>query len=548
MSAGIKTMLLQRLPGDSRHTKAGEAGATEQSSIARVPSLFSQERKGPQAVVLCLGLGLYTSRGRSLSSDVGSQLDLAEILTWLSSRVGDRPEPPGWMGLALVALLLWACWEATKFPRHHSMASAWDNVRILMQLLGDFLLAPFFMLMPPELTEVRYAPTPQNEKILASCPSIWRFKQMPWLRNPLLGFAALLWFDHRDNDRSLVHREKLSTQDGGTIALDWWRCSEPGANGKDKVMFIASTWSGESLVSFSREVCKHFTARGFQCVVMVKRGSGLIWPNEQPPREDGTRAKPWCIGGFEDMQQAIDHVAKICPGVPICGLGPSLGGCQLRNYVHATGTKCKLSAAVIVDAADDWNENIESISSRLPLIDGVLRQTADITFDACGAPDARLTEEPPPKGSFYTRMMSRIAGAFATQLRQQPEGKIFKFIRDRQAPAYGFEATTDGAKKYMQSCNAADPAGCAIPTLHLVSFNDFLIDFKVAKGLQKLYQASPNIVTCSTRMGTHVIRWNGLRGSCWISAVSCEFIESALKQQAGQIATDENEVCRCGGA
>jgi len=172
-----------------------------------------------------------------------------------------------------------------------------------------------------------------------------------------------------------------------------------------------------------------------------------------------------------------------------------------------------------------------------------------MTFDVCGAPVAKVAEE--PKASFSMRVMSRIAGAFAMQprkLQQQHEGEVFKFIRDRQAPAYGFEATNEGAMKYMQSCKAADPAGCAIPSLHLVSFNDFLIDFEVAKCLQKLYQASLNIVTCSTRMGTHVIRWNGLRGSCWISAVSCEFIESALQQQAGQNETDENEVCRCGGA
>lgn len=492
-----------------------------------VPSLLSQERLGVQVVVLCLGLGLYTSR---LDGETGSQFDLARLKAWLNSRWGDRfpqkweaavlwedavAEPPGWIALAIIAVVIWALWESTKFPRHHSLHSPWDYARMSMQMLGDVALVPFYLFLPAEFTEVLYASTPENERLLACCPSLWRFKQTPWFRNAFLSFCALMWHDlvhtMRGNDANVVHREHLRTPDGGTVALDWFGASKPGANGKTKVLFVTTTWAGDTLVSFPQEVCKHFEANGWQCVSMVKRGCGIAMPNKQTP-ESGSWVAPWCLGGFDDIQLAIDHVASICPGLSICGIGPSLGAGQLRNYVNKTGFKSKLAAVVVVDAGEDWEIALKSLDHRLPVVAKALAGTAHRACDECGVP---------------AKFESAVPAESASP---EGEGDLLRFVRERLAPAHGFEASVAGATQYLRSCQFADPAGCQTPTLEILTFNDLLTSVSMTRNTKMLHVASPHIVTCTTRQGTHIVRWNGIRGRCWISQVGCEFLESALKK------------------
>jgi len=498
--------------------------------------------------------GQWKSR---LSAEImGSQLDLVELATWLRSRTGDNippkwasamPEPPGLMTLIAIALVLWGFGEATAFPRHDSMQTAWDCARILMQLVGDLALLPLFLLLPGELTEVFYTPTPQNERILASCPSMWRFKQTPWFRNQLVSFAGLMYYDFRNSDQSVVHRETLRAPDGGTIALDWYGSSMPGTNGKSKVLFVASTWAGDALVTALLEVCKHFTAEGWQCVVMVKRGCGVTMPNKQFPLEGNTHVAPWCLSGFEDFQLAVDHVVNMCQGVPVCGYGPSLGAGQLRNYCRVTGTQCKLAAAVVVDAGEDWNLTVPSLDRRVPCISAALRMAGNASFDLCGVPQ-KVGMQPEESASDDFTLLPRIyAGlsqirSFAARLRdpQELEGPLFQWVRDRQAPALGFEASAAGVGQYLRRCQPADPSGCKVPTLEILTFNDFLVDASDIRNLQQMYLASPHIVTCTTRMGTHVVRWTGWRCSCWISPVACDFLESAMRELAEARDTSSN--------
>lgn len=469
------------------------------------------------AVVFSWIAGIYASSGHGLSGDFASPEVFIEPIAQ-TVKVIAAPEvfampgsPPVGMILLAVLLLIWSVWEATKFPRHQSMGTVWDCIRMMVQLAGDLLLVPFFIAMPGEVTEVEYRPTPQNKQILAACPSMWRFKQTPWFRNGFVSFAALMYYDFTGYDESMVHREKLLTADGATIALDWFGAKKPGANNKKKVLLVASTWTGDSMNSFSREACKHFTAQGWQCVVVVKRGCGLIMPNVQE-----TAVKPWCLTGFDDFQLAVDRVARLCPGVPICGLGPSLGATHLRNYVNSVGSKSKLKAVVCVDAGEDYTLAFDSLDRRLPLLSCVLVAAALKTFRVCGFAK--------PRGS---KAQKDVPAA---------EGVAHKWLREWMAPAHGFESSSSGVAQYLRTCQPNDPAGCKIPALEILSFNDLLSDPASVQIQQKYHLASPHIVTCVTQLGTHVIRWNGLKGRCWLSQVSCEFLESALKEQGAAMA------------
>jgi predicted alpha/beta-fold hydrolase len=524
----------------------GKGAATDAAQAMRQPAeRFSLQ--GLQAIALCLGVGVYSSRGRGLNGEiVDFGMDFTHLKTWFDSRLGDYfrdrlqladtwetavPEPPGWVTLAIIVVAIWAFWEATKFPRHHSMRSAFDCIRMMVQMLGDILLIPVFFFMPAELTEVKYISTPKNERLLASCLSLWRFKQVPWFRNPLMAFSALMYYDFKVNDKSAVHRETLLTPDGGCIALDWWRCPKPGPNGKAKVLFIGSTWSGDALVSFSHEICEYFTARGWQCVVMVKRGSGLTMPNEQPQPEDGSRSHPWCLAGFEDLQLAIDHVAELCSGLPLCGVAPSLGASQLRNYINRVGSQSKLKSAVVVDAGEDWELCFDSVENRLPAMSAVLVKVAAATFDACGVP-AKFGGESAREDGSDTVEVDMLAETVSSKRRVESGGPFKRFLRERMAPAHGFESSDRGVSSYLRSCQAHDPAGCKIPTLELLTFNDLLTDVGMISDLQNMHSVNSNIITCTTRQGTHIVRWHGIRGDCWISRVAFEFLEATLSLAA----------------
>merc|ERR1712045_860300 len=110
------------------------------------------------------------------------------------------------------------------------------------------------------------------------------------------------------------------------------------------------------------------------------RGCGNVMRNSQPPAGGPSKPGLWCLSGLDDVKLAIDHVARECPGVPICGLGFSTGAGQLRNYVNSTGKSSKLAAAVLTDAAPEWGMAMESLDKRMPFIGQALNMTISDAF------------------------------------------------------------------------------------------------------------------------------------------------------------------------
>lgn len=397
----------------------------------------------------------------------------------------------------------WAAWEAVKFPRTVSIATAWELAKTLVQFAGDIGLSPLFALLPGEKPFVKFQRTKTNRRIVKACPSLQYFKQSAFFRNPSFAFLALMVRDCRGNDTKLVRRERLQTKDGGIVALDWWIETEVPHDAR--ILYIGSTFSGDALNRVSRDICRHFAARGWRCVTMVKRGCGLTMPNVQPPGATGT----WCFSGIEDITLGIDHIAAAYPGVPICGLGISTGGAQLRNYVCSTGAASKLAACVVVDAASRWEECMLDCDRRVPHIARVLFLAAESTLAHCN----RKSEE-----------------VLKDMLGKTDMHGLFAVGQHLLGPAHGYEPTFEGGVDYFCSCTPAPASLCQRPLLELNTFNDTLIDVPVVREIGDWHLQSPHVVTCSTRQGTHAIRWEGWRARCWMSRVSCEFLEAALQE------------------
>jgi len=373
--------------------------------------------------------------------------------------------------------------------------------------------------------DVRFLDTERNKRLVAQCPSLAGFKQSAWLRNSNLAFLVLMLFDAgAEKYRKFVRRELLPTPDGGVVALDWWE-DRPDMDKSTKILFIGSTFTGDTLATPTRRVCQHFSALGWRVAVMVKRGCGRSMPNDQPgvcrdPKCFATTsAKPWCLAGPDDFELAVDHVANKFPGVPICGVGLSTGGGQLRGYLNKFGEKSKIAAGVIVDAAPTWREALESLDRRLPLITKALvlacRDSFLISGDGPPAPDAGGEE-------------AGKLPAGETEVTALPGGLV-SFVCDEMAPKNGFPRTPAGVLDYFAHVQPPTSARCAVPCLELMTFDDQLIEAGQVEVLQEYHKLSPNVITAATKQGTHVVRWDGLRPRCWVSRVSSEFLESALE-------------------
>jgi len=372
-------------------------------------------------------------------------------------------------------------------------------------------LIPFYAFMPKERPKLGYQCTLQNLEILARCPSLSAFGQTPWAQNPMWSFAALMVADNVGTKTVCkgIRREFLVAPDGGVLALDWWgeKDSQPLAKPKG-VLFVNSTFTGDATPFCVRTPCKEFAARGWRCVVFVKRGCGAVMRNTQPPAGHQSKPAPWCLSGLDDVKLAVDHVASLCPGVPICGLGFSTGAGQLRNYVNSTGKEAKFAAAVLVDAAPEWGPALQSLDNRLPFIAQALNMAIADSFKACG---------------FHA------GPADSKHADEVVHGGMVQFVRDVMAPAHGFKRSLAGAMKYMKSCGSPHVSNCAIPVLELVTENDTLMTADMARRIHSSYKASPHVLTALTRQGTHMVRWEGWWPRCWVTRVTNEFLHAALE-------------------
>lgn len=482
----------------------GKAAPAENAGI---PTLLRKERAGLQWAVCVAVVGAVVTL--KIPFSLTPLPDEIAGVTGVAASIG--PVVAMVVGMA-VFLGIFAAREALRTPKLAAQGTGTELLRTLLQLCGDILLIPFYACLPKEKPMLGYQPTPENLAIMVRCPSLLMgFSQTPWLNNALWAFAALMVADNWriEKFRKHIRRENLTTADGGNLALDWWEYRQTCDISKG-VLFVNSTFTGDALPLCVRAACQHFTARGWRCVVMVKRGCGLTMPNTQPV-DNASRPAPWCLSGLSDVKLAVDHVARVCPNLPICGIGFSTGAGQLRDYVNSTGKDCKFTAAVILDAAPDWCRAIESLDKRTPLISQALGMAIAATFKECGYP-----EQPQACSDESTKAV---------------KGGIFEFISDVMAPAHGYERSLDGGREYMRSCVTAHASNCRTPCLELTTTNDTLVTAEMAHIVQSSYKLSPHVVTAMSQTGTHMIRWEGWWPSCWVSRVAGEFLESVLLQE-----------------
>ncbi|KAJ1734601.1 hypothetical protein LPJ61_000983 [Coemansia biformis] len=136
-------------------------------------------------------------------------------------------------------------------------------------------------------------------------------------------------------------RELITTEDGGTIGLDW---SPPFAQMPEDdrpIVVLSHGLSGGSHETYVQLAVRHLTAAPyhFRTVVVNYRGCAGVRLTTHVLYNGGLTA---------DYGFAVEHVHRRFPSSALVGVGYSLGANLVTKYVGEQGEACPLKAAISV--------------------------------------------------------------------------------------------------------------------------------------------------------------------------------------------------------
>jgi len=139
--------------------------------------------------------------------------------------------------------------------------------------------------------------------------------------------------------------------------LDWLAPTKTDNGSKAPVIVILPGLTGSTDVSYVRHMAKTASTDGYRAVVFNNRGNGgveLLTP------------KSYSAAYTDDLKAVVDHVRRRYPDSKIMGVGLSLGGMILFNYVSKYSAEdCGLKAAMVVSSP--WDPNVSTKRLEEPL-------------------------------------------------------------------------------------------------------------------------------------------------------------------------------------
>ncbi|XP_050424495.1 phospholipase ABHD3-like isoform X2 [Adelges cooleyi] len=164
-------------------------------------------------------------------------------------------------------------------------------------------------------------------------------------------------------------RELLNLTDGGQVALDFLEPNENSKNG-DVTILVLPGFGHSSRTGYARAASLALQKSGFRVVVFNYRGIGGV-KLKTPKSYSGSN--------IEDLIEVIIRVKLKYPKTVLGGLGISMGGTLLGNYMCSNyqHTQNHLSAAMLVSVA--WNaKSTVSSSSK-----NIMNRMIDWFFTRC---------------------------------------------------------------------------------------------------------------------------------------------------------------------
>ncbi|KAK9843739.1 hypothetical protein WJX81_004527 [Elliptochloris bilobata] len=178
--------------------------------------------------------------------------------------------------------------------------------------------------------ELVFQDSPLSRLVLARCPALVQaYCPTFWATNAHV--QTLLCVLRGKLMSPGYARQKLTTPDGGTIALDWFRgCDEPGALPiTAPVLLVLHGLTGGSREGYCKLICAAAAAKGWRAVVLNYRGCAGL-PMTSP--------RCYSAAFTDDVHQAVCEVRQRFPGAPIVAAAYSLGAVILTKYLAEADT------------------------------------------------------------------------------------------------------------------------------------------------------------------------------------------------------------------
>ncbi|ELU04778.1 hypothetical protein CAPTEDRAFT_143198 [Capitella teleta] len=147
-------------------------------------------------------------------------------------------------------------------------------------------------------------------------------------------------------------KEFLNTSDGGHVALDWVQndSGSPYVSSVRPTVLMMPGLTGEISScgtvheSYARHLVKQATDRGYRALVFNNRGIGGA---------DLKTPRTYNATNIEDLCEVIAHIKGRYPDSPLLGVGVSMGGLLLTNYLAKKGKDTPMVGAMSISAAWD---------------------------------------------------------------------------------------------------------------------------------------------------------------------------------------------------
>ncbi|KAM3860956.1 phospholipase ABHD3-like [Diretmus argenteus] len=194
--------------------------------------------------------------------------------------------------------------------------------------------------------------------LLKHCPVVAeRYVPTPWCWGARL--QTLVHTFIKSSPSVNYRNELIRTADGGQISLHWAdneaSAAYPESSTRPTVLILPGL-TGNYEQPYVLHVISQATRRGYRCVVFNNRGYG---------GEELLTPVTFCAASTTDLERVVQHVKDLLPDAPLLGLGVSLGGMLVINYLARKGSKSKMVAGIALSTC--WNTMKSTISMEQPI-------------------------------------------------------------------------------------------------------------------------------------------------------------------------------------
>jgi uncharacterized protein len=193
-----------------------------------------------------------------------------------------------------------------------------------------------------------------------------------------------------------------------------------------------------------------------------------------------------------DIRQVVKWLRRTYPHRPLFGVGFSLGGNILVNYLGEEGEKCELSAAVVVSSV--WNLEVSALA--------LARSWwgTNIYLRALGSSMKKLFAR-------HEHMIKQVPGIDIEKVRTLRY--LNEFDRYVQCATWGYPSE---AAYYRDASSVDAMLGVRVPLLAIHALDDPVVCDEVLP--YEEIKATPYVVLCTTSLGGH-LGWFESGGGRW---------------------------------